>query len=40
MALYGLGKVYARLAERRDDEVQCVRCAMTMYCASLDACPG
>jgi tetratricopeptide (TPR) repeat protein len=39
MALYGLGKVYARLAERRDDDVQCVRCAMTMFCASLDACP-
>jgi tetratricopeptide (TPR) repeat protein len=39
MALYGLGKVYARLAERRDDDVQYVRCAMTMYCASLDACP-
>jgi len=39
MALYGLGKVYARLAERRDDDVQCVRGAMTMYCAALDACP-
>ena len=32
MALYGLGKVYARLAERRDDDVQCTRGAMTMYC--------
>jgi tetratricopeptide (TPR) repeat protein len=40
MALYGLGKVYARLAERRDDDVQCTRGAMTMYCAALDACPS
>jgi tetratricopeptide (TPR) repeat protein len=40
MALYGLGKVYARLAETRDDDVQFVRSAMTMYCASLDACPN
>ena len=40
MALYGLGKVYARLAERRDDDVQCTRGAMTMYCAALDACPN
>jgi tetratricopeptide (TPR) repeat protein len=39
MALYGLGKVYSRLAERRDDDVQCTRGAMTMYCAALDACP-
>lgn len=39
MALYGLGKVYARLAERQDDDVQCVRGAMTMYAAALDACP-
>jgi tetratricopeptide (TPR) repeat protein len=40
MALYGLGKVYARLAERRDDEVQLTRGAMTMYSAALDACPN
>jgi tetratricopeptide (TPR) repeat protein len=40
MALYGLGKVYANLAERRDDDVQCVRGAMTMYCAALDSCPN
>jgi tetratricopeptide (TPR) repeat protein len=40
MALYGLGKVYAQLAERRDDDVQCVRGAMTLYCAALDACPN
>lgn len=40
MALYGLGKVYANLAERRDDDVQCVRGAMTMYSAALDACPS
>ena len=39
MALYGLGKVYARLAERRDDDVQYTRSAMTMYSAALDACP-
>lgn len=39
MALYGLGKIYQRLAERRDDDVTCVRGAMTMYCAALDACP-
>jgi tetratricopeptide (TPR) repeat protein len=39
MALYGLGKIYARLAERRDDDVQLVRSAMTMYSAALDACP-
>jgi tetratricopeptide (TPR) repeat protein len=39
MALYGLGKVYSRLAERRDDDVQCTRSAMTMYSAALDACP-
>jgi tetratricopeptide (TPR) repeat protein len=40
MALYGLGKVYARMAERRDDDLQFVRSAMTMYSAALDACPG
>jgi tetratricopeptide (TPR) repeat protein len=39
MALYGLGKVYARLAEGRDDDVQLTRGAMTMYSAALDACP-
>jgi tetratricopeptide (TPR) repeat protein len=39
MALYGLGRVYAQLAERHDNDVQDVRSAMTMYCASLDACP-
>ena len=39
MALYGLGKVNARLAERRDDDVQLTRGAMTMYSAALDACP-
>jgi tetratricopeptide (TPR) repeat protein len=39
MALYGLGRVYSQLAERRDSDVQCVRSAMTMYCAALDACP-
>jgi tetratricopeptide (TPR) repeat protein len=39
MALYGLGKVNSRLAELRDDDVQLVRGAMTMYSAALDACP-
>jgi tetratricopeptide (TPR) repeat protein len=39
MALYGLGKVYARRAERRDDDVSLVRSAMTMYAASLGARP-
>jgi tetratricopeptide (TPR) repeat protein len=39
MALYGLGKVNSRLAERRDDDVQLTRAAMTMYSAALDACP-
>lgn len=39
MALHGLGKVYARQAERSDDDVQLTRCAMTMYAAALDACP-
>jgi tetratricopeptide (TPR) repeat protein len=39
MALYGLGKVYARLAERRDDDVQLTRSAMTMYSAALATCP-
>jgi tetratricopeptide (TPR) repeat protein len=39
MALYGLGKVYARLAERSDDDVQYTRSALTMYSAALDACP-
>jgi tetratricopeptide (TPR) repeat protein len=40
MALYGLGKVYFRLAEQQDDDAQFVRGAMTMYCAALDACPN
>ncbi len=39
MALYGLGKVYSRLAERHDDDVQYTRGAMTMYAAALGACP-
>ncbi len=40
MALYGLGKVYSRLAERHDDDVQLTRGAMTMYSAAIDACPN
>ena len=39
MALYGLGRVYARQAERHDEDVQYTRGAMTMYSAALDACP-
>ncbi len=39
MALYGLGKIYAHLAEHRDDDVQFVRCATTMHAAALDARP-
>jgi len=40
MALYGLGRVNARLAERSDEDVQYTRNAMTMYCAAIDACPS
>jgi len=39
MALYGLGQIYARLAERKDDDVHFVRSAITMYAAALAACP-
>ncbi len=35
MALHGLGKIYARLAERSDDDVHFTRKAMTMYSAAL-----
>lgn len=40
MALYGLGRVNARLAERSDEDVQYTRNAMTMYCAAIDASPS
>lgn len=40
MALYGLGKIYSRQAERSDDDVQLIRGAMTMYAAALDSCPN
>jgi tetratricopeptide (TPR) repeat protein len=40
MALFGLGKVHARIAERRDDDVLSTRSAMTMYLAALAACPA
>jgi tetratricopeptide (TPR) repeat protein len=40
MALYGLGTIYGRLAERKDDDVQLSRSAMTMYAAALGACPN
>ncbi|MEX2308215.1 MAG: hypothetical protein WD738_11510 [Pirellulales bacterium] len=39
MALYGLGRIYAQLAERKDDDLQFVRGAMTMYAAALAASP-
>jgi tetratricopeptide (TPR) repeat protein len=39
MALYGLGRIDAQLAERHDDDVRFVRGAMTMYAAALAACP-
>jgi tetratricopeptide (TPR) repeat protein len=39
MALYGLGRIDAQLAERKDDDVRFVRGAMTMYAAALAACP-
>jgi tetratricopeptide (TPR) repeat protein len=39
MALHGLGKIYARIAERSDDDLRMIRGAMTMYSAALDACP-
>jgi tetratricopeptide (TPR) repeat protein len=39
MALYGLGKVYSRLAEANDQDVLAVRTAMTNYSAALAACP-
>jgi hypothetical protein len=39
MALYGLGTIYARLAERNDDDVPLARSSMTMYSAALAACP-
>jgi tetratricopeptide (TPR) repeat protein len=39
MALYGLGKVYTRMADSLDDDVECVRSATTMYAAAMAACP-
>jgi len=39
MALYGLGKIYTLLAAQRDDEVQLVRSAMTMYAAAVEVRP-
>jgi tetratricopeptide (TPR) repeat protein len=40
MALHGLGTIHARLAARKDEDVQHSRTAMTMYSAALDACPN
>jgi hypothetical protein len=39
MVLYGLGKVYARLAERKDNHIPSMRSAITMHSAALTACP-
>ena len=39
MALHGLGKINARLAELRDDDVQHVRTATAMFSAALGARP-
>jgi tetratricopeptide (TPR) repeat protein len=39
MALYGLGRIDAQLAARKDDDLRFVRDAMTMYAAALAACP-
>jgi tetratricopeptide (TPR) repeat protein len=39
MALYGLGRVHARLAEQSDDDVEQTRAATTMYTAAIAACP-
>jgi tetratricopeptide (TPR) repeat protein len=39
MALYGLGRVHARLAAQSDDDVEQTRAATTMYTAALAACP-
>ena len=39
MALYGLGRVHARLAEQSDDDVEQTRAATTMYAAAVAACP-
>jgi tetratricopeptide (TPR) repeat protein len=39
MALYGLGRVHARLAAQSDDDAAQIRAATTMYAASLAACP-
>jgi tetratricopeptide (TPR) repeat protein len=39
MALFALGRVHARLAERNDDDVLATRSAMTMYLAALSVSP-
>ncbi|MEX2315808.1 MAG: hypothetical protein WD669_01560 [Pirellulales bacterium] len=39
MALYGLGKVHARLSEASGDSILATRSAMTMYAAALAASP-
>jgi tetratricopeptide (TPR) repeat protein len=39
MALHGVGRIYARLAELGDDDDRLLRWAMTTYSAALEACP-
>jgi tetratricopeptide (TPR) repeat protein len=39
MALHGLGKIYARIAQQSNEDVRMIRGAMTMYSAALEACP-
>jgi tetratricopeptide (TPR) repeat protein len=40
MALHGMGTIDARLAARKDDDVQLTHRATTMYAAALAACPN
>jgi tetratricopeptide (TPR) repeat protein len=40
VALYGLGKMHARLAELNDHDLRSTRNAMTMYRAALAVCPS
>jgi tetratricopeptide (TPR) repeat protein len=39
MALYGLGRVHARLAEQSHNDIEQTRAATTMHAAALAACP-
>jgi len=40
MVLYGMGTIYAKLAQNRDEDAQMIKCAMTMYSAALATCPN